>query len=162
MPRGSRRSSPFLYCSPLKMIIRKTAWKSSLTLFISISSADAVCSLMRNTHGETLVVFKDTERHQLKFWRTRLCNSKISSHFSWRVITSSSSSSLLGRWGNRSVCSDPPHLPTVSTCKSAFLLLWRNPLKIPFSRLQGEWLSLFQLRKINQTQQSIETFLISL
>lgn len=61
MPRGSR-SSPFLYCSPLKMIIRKTAWKSSLTLFISISSADAVCSLMRNTHGETLVVFKDTER----------------------------------------------------------------------------------------------------
>lgn len=161
MPRGSRRSSPFLYCSPLKMIIRKTAWKSSLTLFISISSADAVCSLMRNTHGETLVVFKDTERKtSAEVLTDSAFNSKISSHFSWRVITSSSS--LLGRWENRSLCSDPLHLPTVSTCKSAFLLLWRNPLKIPFSRLQGEWLSLFQLREINQTQQSTETFLISL
>lgn len=76
------------------------------------------------------------ERHQLKrsskLWRTRLCNSKISSHFSWRVITSSAS--LLVRWETRSFCSDPRIFQLFPHANQHFCfsgeILWKTFFKV--------------------------------
>lgn len=64
MPGGTGRSRPFLHCSSFKIIIRKTAWKSSLTLFINIPLAGGDSTPIGNMHGQILcqpLPFKDTE-----------------------------------------------------------------------------------------------------
>lgn len=135
---------------PSKIIITKTAWKSSLTLFISIPLADGDSSVIRNMHRQDLcnpVPFKDTESET---WAVALfevltdsgfycteCISKKFSDFSWCVI-----SFFFGQ--GESLFLDSSTLCflfffRIATHKLSFLLRFWNLLQIPLSRLQVEW-----------------------
>lgn len=149
MPGGTDRSRPFLHCSSFKMIIRKTAWKSSLTLFINIPLADGDGTAMRNMHGQTLhhpLPFKDTESESAVAPLEVMTDSgfyyseRISKNFFFLMchhlllfVGGIVISGVTRRFGFLFF------FPHIAAHKLAFLLLLWNLLQIPLSRSQIEW-----------------------
>lgn len=98
MPGGTGRLRPFFHCSSFKIIIRKTAWTMSLTLF-NIPLADGDWTPIRHKHGKMLhdpPPFKDTESEtlavapfevsDLSFYCSEF-SSKSFSQWSWCMIS---------------------------------------------------------------------------